>query len=73
MFSIVSPDLRNNFRKVLDWNPKFTILFNGGSPISSPFGSTSFTGLFAQYTYGLNEGYFEAIGSTLNQMDRSLL
>ena len=38
--------------------------FPSGCHTSSPFGSTSFTGLSAQYTYGLNDGYFPLIGST---------
>ena len=36
------------------------------------FGSTNFTGLFAQYTYGLKDGYFEAIGSTLQNLPMRL-
>ena len=39
--------------------------------ISSPFGSTNFTGLFAQYTYELILGYFAAIGSTLSHTLKS--
>ena len=48
-------------------NKRCTLFFN------RPFGSTNFTGLFAQYTYGLSEGYLSLIGSTLSQMLRSLV
>ena len=38
---------------------------------SLPFGSTSFTGLLAQYAYGDVLGYLSDIGSTESQMERS--
>ena len=41
--------------------------------ISSPFGSTNRTGLFAQYVYGLTPGYLSDIGSTESQMEREEL
>ena len=39
----------------------------------SPFGSTNFTGLSAQYVYGDSDGYLSLIGSTLSQMLKSEL
>ena len=49
---------------------KFRIYSPDFSLMSS---STNLTGLFPQYVYGEVEGYLSAIGSTLNQMERSEL